>query len=136
MTGEVFDLLTTASVLRHSVGDGWDNDAFTAAVSDALARPEALASKLFAIRAEGLLNGPDPKAARARVSGLLIGAELAAARAYWLGQRIVLIGATSISSAYAAALASQGVHTETANATDMTLAGLAAHRASLREHAS
>ena len=126
MSGEMFALMSDHSVLRHSLGDGWDEGAFEGAVSDALARPEALAARFFSLRAEGLLHGLAPDAARARLSGLLIGAELAAARPYWLGQRIALIGAARLSGLYANALALQGVTVETADATQTTLAGLTA----------
>jgi 2-dehydro-3-deoxygalactonokinase len=134
MTGEMFALLAEASVLRHSVAaEGWDDDAFAAAVSDTLSRPERLAAALFALRAEALLTGLDGGAARARLSGLLIGAELAAARPFWLGQRVAVIGAEGLSSAYAAALAAQGLIVERAEAGAMTRAGLAAARALSRE---
>ncbi len=125
MTGEMFALLSDASVLRHGMqGDGWDDAAFEAAVLDALARPERLAARLFALRAEGLIAGLAAPAARARLSGLLIGAELAAARPYWLGQRVALVGAERLSAAYAQALQAQGVIAERLSATDCTLAGL------------
>jgi 2-dehydro-3-deoxygalactonokinase len=130
MTGELFQLLSEASVLRHGIQGGtWDDSAFAAAVSDALIRPERLAARLFALRAEGLIAGLAPGAARARLSGLLIGAELAATRPYWLGQHVTLIGAEALSSAYAQALAAQGVTAARLSATDCTLAGLASlHR--------
>ena len=133
MTGEMFALLSGQSVLRHSVGEGWDDEAFAGAVSDAMARPEALANRFFSLRAEGLLADLTTEAATARLSGLLIGAELAAARPYWLGQKIVLIGAPKLSQHYAAALALQGAVTETADATQTTLAGLTAAYARLKE---
>lgn len=126
MTGEMFALLSEASVLRHGMqGGGWDDAAFDAAVSDALSRPERLGARLFSLRAEGLIAGLSPQAARARLSGLLIGAELAAAKPYWLGQRVTLIGAEKLSAAYARALAAQGVEAQRLPATDCTLAGLA-----------
>lgn len=124
MTGELFALLSTQSVLRHTVGNGWDETAFAEAVSDAIARPEATAARLFSLRAEGLLHGLDPAAARARLSGALIGAELAASRPYWLGQDIVIIGATGLASRYQEALAQQGLAPRTIDATEATLAGL------------
>ena len=133
MTGELFALLSTASVLRHSVGDGWDDDAFAEAVDDAMGKPEAIAARLFALRAEALLADLGEGTATARLSGLLIGAELAAARAYWLGQRIVLVGEDRQVSHYAKALASLGAVAETADATQATLAGLAAAHARLQE---
>jgi len=133
MTGEMFALMSEQSVLKHSVGDGWDNRAFETAVKDAMSRPEALANRFFSLRAEGLLAGLSVEAATARLSGLLIGAELAAARPYWLGQNIVLIGAPKLSTLYSAALALQGAVTETADATQTTLAGLTAAYIRLKE---
>ncbi len=125
MTGELFDLMSAKSVLRHSVGEGWDADAFVGAVSDTMSRPENLASRMFRLRADDLLNGTSPDIARSRLSGLLIGAELAAARPYWLGQRIAMIGANKLVANYATALDRQGVQVEIADATTATLAGLA-----------
>ena len=81
MTGEMFALLSERSVLRHSVAaEGLEEDAFEDALMATLARPEALAAGLFGLRAEGLLEGTAPGALRSRLSGLLIGAELAATR--------------------------------------------------------
>ncbi len=133
MTGEMFALMSEQSVLKHSVGNGWDASAFETAVADAMSRPEALANRFFSLRAEGLLAGLSSEAATARLSGLLIGAELAAARPYWLGQNIVLIGAPKLATLYATALALQGAVTETADATQTTLAGLTAAYIRLKE---
>ncbi len=126
MTGELFALISKKSVLRHSMDDGWDQDAFLAAVRDGMADPQALAGRFFALRAEGLLSAPVPGAAKARLSGLLIGAELAAAKPYWLGQRIALLGAGRLAGLYADALGAEGAVTETADVTRATLAGLTA----------
>ncbi len=132
MTGELFALLSTASVLRHTVGaEGWSDGDFAQSVDEALSRPERLASLLFALRAEDLIAGLAPGRARARLSGLLIGAELAAARPYWLGRDIAIIGASSLSQSYRAALAQCGVLARSHDATDLTLAGLAAARSRL-----
>jgi 2-dehydro-3-deoxygalactonokinase len=125
MTGELFALLSEHSVLRHGMQDGgWDEAAFDVGVADAVSRPERIAARLFALRAEGLIAGLSPAAARSRLSGLLIGIELAAARPYWLGQRVTLIGAETLSAAYARALATQAVEAQTLPATACTLAGL------------
>ncbi len=127
MTGEVFALLSTQSVLRHGMAtEGFDGAAFDTGVDEALSRPNDLAARLFRLRAEGLLHGLTPLSARSRLSGLLIGAELAAARPYWLGQPVALVGAEGLSSAYARALAIQGVTARILPDTDCTLAGLTA----------
>ncbi len=134
MTGELFALLSTRSVLRHSVtSTDWDATAFAAGVAAAIERPERLSARLFTLRAESLIANLSPAAARARLSGLLIGVELAAAKPYWLGQRVVLIGSPKLSSTYATALAAQGVTPEQLDATACTLAGLATARGVLQK---
>jgi 2-dehydro-3-deoxygalactonokinase len=127
MTGELFALLSETSVLRHGMqgAEGWDDTAFDAGVSDAIARPERIGARLFSLRAEGLIAGLGATASRSRLSGLLIGVELAASRPYWLGQRVTLVGARALSGAYARALSAQGVSAQSLPATDCTLAGLA-----------
>ncbi len=130
MTGDLFAAISGHTVLRHSVQtEDWDADAFLAAVDDAVSRPEKLAARLFSLRAEGLLDGLGAGAARARLSGLLIGAELAATRPYWLGQEVAIIGAGGVSRLYAEALGSLGVTATLASGDAMVLKGLAAARA-------
>lgn len=135
MTGEMFELMRGQSVLRHSVGDGWDQDSFNTAVADALSKPEQLAARLFGLRAADLLHGQSKTVARARLSGLLIGAELAATRPYWLGQQLAIIGSEGLSQAYASALNQQGAMTESVDATTATLAGLQQARTLTKETA-
>jgi len=127
MTGELFALLGGHSVLRHSIAaEGWDDAAFADALADTIARPEKLAARLFTLRADHLLSGASGATARARLSGLLIGAELSAARPYWLGRQLAVIGAPALSASYTAALAAQGAPATEAKADRMTLAGLTA----------
>ena len=126
MTGEIFALIAGQSVLRHDIGEGWSEDAFAEAVGDAMSRPEALATRLFGLRAASLLQGADPGEARARASGWLIGMELAAARPYWLGREIAVLGDGAQAEAYEAALAAQAVQPIMASAEAATLRGLVA----------
>ena len=125
MTGEMFALMSKQSVLRHSVQtDDWDDIAFENAISDVLSKPQMLAARLFGLRAEGLLKDLRPASAKARLSGLLIGLELAGTRAYWLGQNIAIIGAPNLSALYASALRLQDAPAELASGDRMTLSGL------------
>jgi 2-dehydro-3-deoxygalactonokinase len=134
MTGELFALLAGASVLRHTVAaEGWSEADFLEAAQDGLDRPDRVAARLFGLRAEALLHGLDPVRARSRLSGLLIGAELAGTRAYWLGREVAIIGAPALAAAYRAALGLDGIEARALDATEMTLAGLAAARATLAE---
>ncbi|WP_368184722.1 2-dehydro-3-deoxygalactonokinase [Aestuariibius sp. HNIBRBA575] len=133
VTGELFSLLANKSVLRHSVGEGWDDAAFADAVSDTISRPDRLASRLFGLRANDLLFGKDGAETRAQLSGMLIGAELAATKPYWLGQQVVVIGASGISNAYEQALSAQGLSVTRACGDAMTLAGLTAAYQTLKD---
>ncbi|MDE0968125.1 MAG: 2-dehydro-3-deoxygalactonokinase [Octadecabacter sp.] len=132
MTGEMFALLAGQSVLRHSIArSGWDNDAFASAMSLTLSRPESLAARLFSLRATQLVHDTDTITLRASLSGLLIGAELAAAKPYWLGQNVALIGANAVSAPYIAGLATLGIQATRMDSTEMTLAGIKAAHALL-----
>lgn len=125
MSGEIFALLSEKSVLRHTVsGMEWDDDSFATAVTDAMDAPEALTARLFCLRAKDLLRDTMAGEARARLSGLLIGAELLGARPYWSGQKVVILGETRLGLLYQAALATQGVTAPVGDVTEMTKAGL------------
>lgn len=70
------------------------------ALADSLSRPERLAAHLRAAEMRG-----EPAA----ITGHLLGAELAAARPYWLGQSLALIGEGAALAGRAAALEAQAV---------------------------
>ncbi|MDZ4096362.1 MAG: 2-dehydro-3-deoxygalactonokinase [Paracoccaceae bacterium] len=125
MTGELFALLSKQSVLRHGMQtSGWNEQSFINSLADAISRPEKLTARLFSLRAEGLIAGLSPDQARARLSGLLIGIELAATKPYWLGQNVVLIGESTLSDTYVRALALQGVTARQLPAGACSIAGL------------
>lgn len=129
MTGEMFAALGAHTVLRHSLtGEGTDDESFAQAVAEGMAAPAQLAQRLFAIRAEGLLHGLAPAQARGRLSGLLLGAELQAARGWWLGADIAIVGNDALARRYRAALAAQGAAPGIADSDTVTRAGLIAAR--------
>ncbi len=134
MTGELFSVIGTQTVLRHSISaDGWDEAAYGQGLDDSFSRPERLAARLFSLRAEALVSTLSPTAARARLSGLLIGSELAAAKPYWLGQQVAVIGAGTVAGLYIKALAAQHVPAIQADGERATLAGLTAAWRKLKE---
>ncbi len=135
MTGELFALLSETSVLRHSVATGgWDEDSFAGGLATARAAPERVGAELFGLRAGALLHGLDPVAARARLSGLLIGSELAAARGFRAGAgAVAVIGAKRIGEAYCTALGGEGIDAPLMDAENVTLAGLRAAWAICKE---
>ncbi|MGR3569058.1 MAG: 2-dehydro-3-deoxygalactonokinase [Pseudooceanicola nanhaiensis] len=131
MTGEIFALLTERSLLRHSISAGWDEAAFARGLAEAIAHPEALPLALFPLRAEALLSDLPGDVAWARLSGLLIGAELAATRTLWGERRLAVIGDDPLAALYAGALRGQGAVVGMVPAGEITLRGLRAARAAL-----
>lgn len=87
------------------------------ALTTTMSRPERLASHLH----QADLSG-DPHA----ITGHLLGAELAATRPYWLGQRVALITSYGHALGYAAALKSQGVPVHVHRVDEMLADGLKA----------
>jgi len=132
MTGELFDLLGRSSILRHSASEGWDDGAFAEGLDDSLSDPESLTTRLFGIRARNLLDEKTAAVGRARLSGLLIGVELAAMRRWWQDRPLAVIGAPDMADLYARALECQGVRAAVESGREMALAGLKAAYRSLK----
>ena len=127
MTGELYASLSRHSVLRHSVqSEGWDDAAFLDAADDAMGAPQRLASRLFGLRAGSLLNDTPSSTARSRLSGLLVGLEIAGAKDYWLGRNIVLIGSPVLTGLYANILTEQGNIPRQIDGAEIVLTGLQA----------
>jgi 2-dehydro-3-deoxygalactonokinase len=125
MTGELFNLLSAHSVLRHSLGGkGSDAIEFAASVEAMAAEPAGLAARLFSIRAQSLVSEFDSATAGARLSGLLIGAELAASRDHWRDQAVTVVGNGPQAELYAEALRVLGQTPRIVDASHVTLAGL------------
>ncbi len=134
MTGELFALLSEKSVLRHCVeGEGFDERAFIEAVRHTVENPNDLSKNLFRVRASSLVSDVNSAAARGRLSGLLIGAELASTKDYWQGHDVVLIGAQKLSSLYQLALRELGRTSRIESVDEMTLLGLQSAYHSLRD---
>jgi 2-dehydro-3-deoxygalactonokinase len=129
MTGELFALLSDHSILRHTLGNtGWDDAAFQESAKQVMRSPLLFAQSLFQLRAGALLEGAAAGHEGAKLSGLLIGAELSAAQAFWKDQEVVLIGEAKVSRLYSAVLADLPVQTRLEPAGEVTLAGLKAIR--------
>ncbi|MDF2375017.1 MAG: 2-dehydro-3-deoxygalactonokinase [Verrucomicrobiales bacterium] len=123
MTGEAFALLSQHSVLRLTLApESWDETAFLEGIHRSLASPADLLSHAFRLRAESLLNGLDGTAARSRLSGLLIGQELAAVRP---SGHVSLIGAGALTRPYQTALEALGIKATLVDSEAATIAGLA-----------
>jgi 2-dehydro-3-deoxygalactonokinase len=81
MTGELFGVVSRETILSHAVTDAdeaEDTEAFKSAVVAAFETPALAANLLFRVRSSQLLYGGSPSSAREKISGTLIGLELAA----------------------------------------------------------
>jgi 2-dehydro-3-deoxygalactonokinase len=139
MTGELYSVIAQHSILAHAVetaGSGAgplaaDRQPFREGLSAALAAPTSLTASLFRLRAAQLLGFEQRADGAARLSGLLIGTELAdAARRHGLLgsgplRSVRLIGAGALGRLYEAALAGQGLDVTTVDAEQASRLGLA-----------
>ena len=105
MTGDLFEAIGKGTILRHSVGVGnAAPDLFRDAFASAFERGRSVWGQLFAIRAATLLHGASPAEGREKLSGFLIGAEFAAARADGYleerADRLTLIGSGALVERY------------------------------------
>jgi 2-dehydro-3-deoxygalactonokinase len=124
MTGELFAVLSQHSVLKSDAPA--DDDAAFEAGRVAAGDGSALAARLFTARAREV-GGEAPAASTpSYLSGLLIGAEVAAVPQQ-LGatpERVVLLGDAALCARYRAALERRGIDTETFDGEAAAVAGL------------
>lgn len=129
VTGELFFLLETRSILRHSLAaEGFDMDTFRETINDALNDPGSTVMNLFSVRAGDLLKGEPSSVGRARLSGCLIAAEIHAARPLWREGDVILLGADELVTLYSIALRAAGGRVEVVDGGNLTIAGLIAAR--------
>jgi len=125
MTGEIYQTLSKHSILKDSVkSNDFDFIAFLEAFEDIYSNPALISSKFFSLRAIDLLENTSTKFLKSKLSGYLIGSELAGAKSYWLGQNIVMIGNDDLCTLYEKALKKLGLNTTIENAENITLNGL------------
>ncbi|MFO1164816.1 MAG: 2-dehydro-3-deoxygalactonokinase [Paracoccus sp. (in: a-proteobacteria)] len=134
MTGEIFSLISRQSVLRLSMaGAVPDVAAATLGAADAMADPHAATRGLFALRAGSLLDGLAPAQAAGRLSGLLIGTELGAARDFWHNHKTIIIGAPELAALYQVPMQAAGADVTRMDGGQLVLSGLTAARTALQE---
>lgn len=131
LTGELFSLFATQSILRHSLAGAVtasapDNPVFLNACIRALGDGGDISPGLFRIRAATLLHDLQPADAAATLSGLLIGAEVASARRVFerSAEKVILVASGSLGLLYIAALKLAGCAIIQADAEEAVRTGL------------
>jgi 2-dehydro-3-deoxygalactonokinase len=124
MTGEVFAVLSSHSILgRLMEGAASDEAAFERGLACGRAEGSALLHDLFSVRTLGLFGAIPPPALRSYLSGMLIGAEIAAAlRAAGEAPRAI-VGAPALAARYRRA---HGAEAPVVDAETATVRGLLA----------
>lgn len=135
MTGELFATLATHTILAHAVdanAPARPGTPFRDGVAAAAADPAGLSAALFRLRATQLLGYERREDGAARLSGLLIGTEMAdAAKRYGAGQPLRLIAAGDLGRLYEEALRHAGFDVTTADAEQASRQGLSKAAAAL-----
>jgi 2-dehydro-3-deoxygalactonokinase len=127
MTGELFDVLSRHSILA-SREEGRDQASFLEGVA-AAGDGGALAARLFSARARIVADGADPRSALSYLSGLLVGAEIAALPSLLgaaPGSQIQVIGSARLQTAYTSALKAFGWTSGACDGDSASIAGLIA----------
>jgi 2-dehydro-3-deoxygalactonokinase len=128
MTGELFDAVSRQTILAHAVtgaDDAEDIAAFRSAVMAAFETPAFAANLLFQVRSSQLLYGGKPAAAREKISGTLIGLELAAGLAGGVPKTgITLISSGRLQMLYQLAFDTVSVPVRSIGAEDAVRRGL------------
>jgi 2-dehydro-3-deoxygalactonokinase len=129
MTGELFSVISQYSILAHAVEAGAsaaDGGPFREGLATATAAPAGLTASLFRLRAAQLLGLEQRADGAARLSGLLIGSEIADALHHHGSPRSLrLIGAGQLGRLYEIALTAQGLDVTVVDAEQASRLGLA-----------
>ena len=125
MTGELFGVISSHTLIRHSTSiKGWNQDSFEAGVLEGFKNPGSIASNLFSLRAESIVNDLNRHQARSTLSGLLLGVELNGAQNFWKGNNVTLIGSELLSNNYHEGLKILGGQSQLFSLETATLSGL------------
>ena len=131
MTGELFEAVAKHTILSHAIAEAGavpgDSAAFRTAVKRMVENPALATSQLFSVRAGSLIAGLSPEDARARLSGTLIGLEIAGALSMVAeGTPVALVVSGGLGALYRQALAAAGLSPSVIDADTAVRNGLAA----------
>ena len=125
MTGELFGVITNHTLIRHSTSiKGWIQESFEDGIHEGFNNPGLIASNLFSLRAESIVNNLGRDQARSTLSGLLLGVELNGTQIYWKNNDVTLIGSELLSNNYNQGLKVLGGQSQSFSLEAATLSGL------------
>ncbi len=136
MTGELFEVISRHSILAHAVVDagafGGEDKSFLDAVVEAARNPAMATNLLFTVRSGQLLHDLSALDAKARLSGTLIGLEIAGALSSARpGSSVCLVASGPLAVLYRSALSALDLKPAIIDADEAVRRGLAAAARSL-----
>jgi 2-dehydro-3-deoxygalactonokinase len=128
MTGELYEVLSQHSVLRHSfagetMGPATE-EGIAAGLEAGLAHPELFTALAFRTRAAALLSQKGADWCSGYLSGLLVGTEVGGHRDWLTGNVVPVVGSARFGRLYGQALKLAGVASLAIDASEATIAGL------------
>jgi 2-dehydro-3-deoxygalactonokinase len=129
LTGELYAAIGRHTILSQALREGGfeasAGGAYGRAVRAVLDHPAGFSNGLFSIRSGQLLGYAERDEGAARLSGYLIGSELAGARSFWAGaSRVTLIAGHALAGPYATALGIAGLDVDLIEAEEAVRRGL------------
>lgn len=129
MTGELFDVISKHSILQHAIegAQSFDgtNASFQAALIDAVENPQMASNRLFTARSGQLLHGLSATDAKAKLSGIMIGLEIAGAKSTAGDDAsVILIGSGALGALYQQAFDTLNIRYTTIDADEAVRKGL------------
>lgn len=136
MTGEIFDVVSKQTILSHAIVDAetFDGDlpAFRNAVIDIYNHPHMATNRFFTLRSGQLLHGLSATDAKAKLSGTMIGLEIAGAHASAPpDSSVVLVASGALGELYKSAFQALSIDFTTIDADDAVRRGLIAAATSI-----
>ena len=125
MTGEIYDILLNHSMIKFSalVGKIGINESKNAAL-EIFNKPYKFSSHIFKLRADDLLNGVSGNQIKSRLSGYIIGLEIAGSKNFWLGSDVVIVGNPPVTEIYNEVLKELGIKSRIFFPNELALSGL------------
>ena len=125
MTGELFEIISKNSILIHSVTSNKIlKNELKMAVDEIFKNPEIFGNALFQLRADDLINSKGSKVYKSKLSGYLLGLELAGSLELWKKKDVILIGNPDLTELYEYILRNRVNSIKNFLSKDMVLKGL------------
>ncbi|WP_343315473.1 2-dehydro-3-deoxygalactonokinase [Brucella sp. BE17] len=128
MTGELYAVLSQHSILAHAINPertfDADTPAFSRAVERSLKLPEQALAMLFEVRASQLLGLEQHAEGSAHLSGLLIGAEVGAARRIYGAGEVGLVASERLNRLYQPVMEQAGFSVQLFDGEEVVRSGL------------